>query len=59
MEPYSYGSNGDATTNANINPDGNYPTTALNLPLMRYAELLLFKAEALIQQGRNADAAAL
>lgn len=58
MEPYSYGSNGDAGTNGKINQDGNYPTTSLNLPLMRYAEILLFKAEALIQQGKNADAAA-
>jgi hypothetical protein len=41
-----------------INQDGNYPTTRLNLPLMRYAEILLFKAEALIQQGKNTDAAA-
>lgn len=58
MEPYSYGTNGNAATNSEINQDGNYPTTQLNLPLMRYAEMLLFKAEALIQQGRNADAAA-
>jgi hypothetical protein len=58
MEPYSYGSGGDAGTNQMINQDGNYPTTRLNLPLMRYAEILLFKAEALIQQGKNTDAAA-
>ena len=58
MEPYSYGTNGDAGSNPMINQDGNYPTTDLNLPLMRYAEILLFKAEALIQQGKNADAAA-
>lgn len=57
MEPYSYGSNGQSSSNTKINPDGNYPTTALNLPLMRYAEILLFKAEALIQQGKNGDAA--
>ncbi|WP_343745312.1 RagB/SusD family nutrient uptake outer membrane protein [Chitinophaga sp.] len=58
MEPYSYGSNGDMASNtfASSNPD--YPTTALNLPLMRYAEILLFKAEALIQLGRNGEAAA-
>ena len=58
MEPYSYGSNGDAGTNPNINQNGDYPTTSLNLPLMRYAEILLFKAEALIMQGKNSDAAA-
>ncbi|WP_431214637.1 RagB/SusD family nutrient uptake outer membrane protein [Puia sp. P3] len=58
MEPYSYGTNGDAGTNSKINQNGDYPTTSLNLPLMRYAEILLFRAEALIQQGKNADAAA-
>jgi len=58
MEPYTYGKNNKADENTMINQDGNYPTTQLNLPLMRYAEILLFKAEALIQQGKNADAAA-
>jgi len=57
MEPYSYGSNGNAGTNSKINQNGDYPTTSLNLPLMRYAEILLFKAEALIMQGMNAQAA--
>ncbi|WP_212002595.1 RagB/SusD family nutrient uptake outer membrane protein [Chitinophaga sp. HK235] len=58
MEPYSYGSNGDMSSNtfASSNPD--YPTTALSLPLIRYAEILLFKAEALIEQGRAGEAAA-
>lgn len=58
MEPYSYGSNEDASTNLMINQNGDYPTTKLNLPLMRYAEVLLFKAEALIMQGKNGEAAA-
>ena len=57
MEPYSYGTDGKSSTNTNINPNGDYPTTALNLPLMRYAEILLFKAEALIQMGKGGDAA--
>lgn len=57
MEPYSYGKNGDRTTNPNINQNGDYPTTTLNLPLMRYAEILLFKAEALIKLGRGGEAA--
>ena len=39
-----------------INPNGDYPTTNLNIPLIRYAEVLLMKAEALIWQGRNGDA---
>lgn len=58
MEPYTYGSNSQSGTNPKINQDGNYPTTMLNLPLMRYAEILLFKAEALLQLNKPAEAAA-
>ncbi|AWW00213.1 RagB/SusD family nutrient uptake outer membrane protein [Arcticibacterium luteifluviistationis] len=57
MDPYSYGTNEDAGTNSKINQSGNYPTTALNLSLIRYAEILLFKAEALIQMGKSSEAA--
>jgi hypothetical protein len=57
MEPYSYGTGGDVSTNQYISQNGDYPTTSLNLPLLRYAEILLFKAEALIMQGKNSDAA--
>jgi hypothetical protein len=57
MEPYSYGSNGMSETNDRVNANGDYPTTALNLPLMRYAEILLFKAEALLQMNKPGDAA--
>lgn len=39
-----------------INSNGNDPTTILNVPLLRYSELLLMKAEALIMQGQNGDA---
>lgn len=38
-----------------INSNGNDPTTLYNVPLMRYAEILLIKAEALIMQGLNGD----
>ncbi|WP_057937337.1 RagB/SusD family nutrient uptake outer membrane protein [Algoriphagus resistens] len=38
-----------------INSNGDDPTTILNVPLMRYSELLLMKAEALIMQGQNGD----
>lgn len=58
MEPYSYGTDGKSSTNTKINQSPDNPTTALNLPLMRYAEILLFKAEALIAQGKNGEAAA-
>ncbi|MEN7546327.1 RagB/SusD family nutrient uptake outer membrane protein [Rapidithrix thailandica] len=39
-----------------VNPNGDKPTTDLNVPLMRYAEVLLIKAEALIASGQNGDA---
>lgn len=52
MDPYVKGDK------SNVSGNGDRPTTDLNLPLMRYAELLLFKAEALIMQGKNAEAAA-
>jgi hypothetical protein len=58
MEPYSYGSDGKSSTNPNINQSPDYPTTALNLSLIRYAEILLFKAEALIALGKGGEAAA-
>ncbi|MBC9794782.1 RagB/SusD family nutrient uptake outer membrane protein [Sinomicrobium weinanense] len=38
-----------------INSNGNNPTTVYNVPLLRYAEVLLMKSEALIMQGLNGD----
>lgn len=38
-----------------INSNGDDPTTILNVPLMRYSELLLMKSEAMIMQGQNGD----
>ena len=38
-----------------INPNGDSPTTIYNVPILRYAEILLMKSEALIMQGRNGD----
>lgn len=61
MEPYKYGdltSAGVGENNSHISTNGDRPTTDLNIPLMRFSELLLFKAEALIMQGKNAEAAA-
>lgn len=57
MEPYSYGTDENAATNTYINQSGDYPTTKLNLPLMRYAEILLFEAEALLMQNKPTEAA--
>ncbi len=51
MHPYEAA---DAVGNS-INPSGDYPTTSLNIPLIRYSEVLLMKAEALIWQGKNGD----
>lgn len=38
-----------------VNPNGDNMTTDLNVPLMRYAELLLIKAEALIWKNGEGD----
>lgn len=42
LEPYGYA---DAVQ---LNPNGDHPSTNLNLPLLRYSHILLMKAEALI-----------
>ena len=42
-------------TTGHVSPNGDHPTTDLNLPLLRYAEVLLIKAEAELMQGKNAD----
>lgn len=59
MEPFKYGSiNKDgAGVSPTVSGNGNRPTTDLNLPIMRFAEMLLFKAEALIEQGKGGEAA--
>ena len=43
---------GDANA-ARLNPNGDKPTCDINVPLMRYAEVLLIKAEALIADGKT------
>ncbi|MCG8514835.1 MAG: RagB/SusD family nutrient uptake outer membrane protein, partial [Halanaerobiales bacterium] len=39
-----------------ISADGDYVVTDLWIPLIRYAEVVLWKAEAKLMQGQNADA---
>jgi len=60
MEPFTYGSV-DPVSGAGISdklcPNGDYPVTDLNVPLIRFAEMLLFKAEALIETGEGTQAA--
>jgi len=51
MEPFSYAN----PIGTYISPNGDHPTTALNPPLLRYAEVILIKAEAELMQGKNAD----
>lgn len=50
MEPFSYAGG------IHLSPNGDHPTTDLNLPLIRYAEVILIKAEAKLMQNKNADA---
>ncbi|MCE7053155.1 RagB/SusD family nutrient uptake outer membrane protein [Algoriphagus sp. AGSA1] len=50
MQPYR------TPESVHLNPNGNYPTTNLNIPLIRFAEVLLLKSEALIMMGQNGDA---
>jgi len=51
MEPFSYAN----PVGSSISPNGDHPTTNLNVPLMRYAEVILIKAEAELMQSKNAD----
>lgn len=50
MHPYRF------PEEVHLNPNGNYVTTNLNTPLIRFAEVLLMKSEALIMMGQNGDA---
>lgn len=38
-----------------VSTNGNYPCTDLSVPIMRYAEVILIKAEAKLMMGQNAD----
>ena len=49
MEPFRY------PIAQHLNPNGDYPTSDLNIPLVRYADILLMKAEAQIMQGQSGD----
>ncbi|UOE50624.1 RagB/SusD family nutrient uptake outer membrane protein [Mucilaginibacter sp. SMC90] len=51
MEPFSYAN----PVSAEISANGDHPTTNLNVPLIRYAEVILIKAEAELMQNKNAD----
>ncbi len=49
LEPYA------SPVGEHLNANGDKPTTDLNVPLMRYAEVLLLKAEAQLMQGKSGD----
>jgi hypothetical protein len=51
MEPFSYAN----PIGTYISSNGDHPTTSLNVPLLRYAEVILIKAEAMLMQQKNAD----
>jgi starch-binding outer membrane protein, SusD/RagB family len=57
MEPFSYPkTSGGSVDTRYVNANGDKPSTALNVPLLRYADVILMKAEAKLMKGENADA---
>jgi starch-binding outer membrane protein, SusD/RagB family len=56
MEPFGYPKVAGSVDTRYVNTNADKPTTSLNVPLIRYADVLLMKAEARIMQGKNADA---
>ncbi len=58
LDPFTRGSvvNGVGVSST-VSSNGDRPTTDLNLPILRHAEMVLFKAEALIMSGNGAKAA--
>ncbi|MGE8434244.1 RagB/SusD family nutrient uptake outer membrane protein [Chryseobacterium joostei] len=43
-------------SSGHVSANGDYPCTDLAVPIMRYAEVILIRAEALLMSGGNADA---
>lgn len=48
----------DATGKGYVHPNGNYPTCRINFPIIRFAEMLLFRAEAYLMTGQADKATA-
>ncbi|MET3038522.1 RagB/SusD family nutrient uptake outer membrane protein [Chryseobacterium sp. NRRL B-14859] len=42
-------------SSGHVSANGDYPCTDFAVPIMRYAEVILIKAEALLMMGQNAD----
>jgi len=56
MEPFSYPKTGSGAVDIRyVNANGDKPSTALNVPLLRYADVILMLAEAKLMKGQNAD----
>ncbi len=53
MDPFQYE---NADEEGYVNTSGDWPTARLNFPIMRFAEMLLFRAEAYIMTGQAASA---
>lgn len=52
-----FGASDDPIADGYVNANGNWPTVRINFPLMRMAEMYLFRAEAYLMQGNGAKAA--
>lgn len=55
MDPFSYGTAGMPDYDY-VNSNGNWPTARINFPLMRFAEMLLFRAEAYLMTNQAGKA---
>lgn len=49
MDPFKYA---NAIVDGYVNPNGDWPTARVNFPLIRFAEMLLFRAEAYIMTNQ-------
>ncbi len=55
MDPFKYE---DAANQGYVNTNGDWPTARVNFPIIRFAEMLLFRAEAYLMTGNAASATA-
>ncbi len=53
MDPFKYE---DPTGNGYVSTNGDWPTARLNFPIIRFAEMLLFRAEAYLMTGQAGNA---
>ena len=49
MEPFGYA---NATTEGYVNANGDWPTARVNFPIIRFAEMMLFRAEAYLMKNQ-------